>query len=272
MEKNESFGALFAEDDLKRRLPTAEQAGPLRKDRVVGVFYFLTHGAGSRPRPAPVNVTRLIREKPEALQDFDHPAWGEKGSDLYWGEPLFGYYFNDDKWVLRRHVKLLTQAGVDFLVFDTTNRTTFWHEVRTLLEVLEEYRLQGWKVPQVAYYTNTKSGETLNEIWNDLYKPGLFRDLWFRWEGKPFIIADPSQCTPEQQAFFTFRLPQWPTEKKSRAAARGSTSSGRSASGKTRKGKTRSSRSAWRSTRTSASATRRSTASPPRAGALSAAG
>ena len=214
MEKNESFGALFAEDDLKRRLPTAEQAGPLRKDRVVGVFYFLTHGAGSRPRPAPVNVTRLIREKPEALQDFDHPAWGEKGSDLYWGEPLFGYYFNDDKWVLRRHVKLLTQAGVDFLVFDTTNRTTFWHEVRTLLEVLEEYRLQGWKVPQVAYYTNTKSGETLNEIWNDLYKPRLFRDLWFRWEGKPFIIADPSQCTPEQQAFFTFRLPQWPTEKK----------------------------------------------------------
>ena len=74
-------------------------------------------------------------------------------------------------------MKLLTQAGVDFLIFDTTNRTTFWPQVRGLLETLEEYRQEGWKVPQIAYYTNTLSGETLDEIWNDLYEPGLFREL-----------------------------------------------------------------------------------------------
>ena len=78
-----------------------------------------------------------------------------------------------DQWVLRRHVKLLTQAGVDFLVFDTTNRLTFWPQVKALLEVLEEYRLEGWDVPKVAYYTNTRSGETVDEIWKDLYRPGL---------------------------------------------------------------------------------------------------
>ena len=133
---------------------------------------------------------------------------------MYWDEPLFGYYFQTDKWVLRRHVKLLTHAGIDFLIFDTTNRLTYWPHVKALLEVLEEYRLEGWDVPKVAYYTNTRSGETVQEIWNDLYKPGLFPELWFRWDGKPFIIADPDECTQEQRAFFTFRLPQWPTEAK----------------------------------------------------------
>ena len=209
MDKNAAFGALYAEDDLARLLPGEEQVGPIRPDRVVGVFYFLTHGA-RRPTPAPTNISRLMRETPEALRDFDHPAWG-KGS-LYWDEPLFGYYFQTDKWVLRRHVKLLTHAGVDFLIFDTTNRVTFFPHVRALLEVLEEYRAQGWNVPKIAYYTNTQSGETVDEIWRDLYRPGLFREHWFMWDGKPFIIADPEQCTLEQREFFTFRLPQWPTE------------------------------------------------------------
>ena len=212
MNKNESFGALYAADDLGRLLPGEEQTKPARPDRVVGCFYFLTHGAGKRPTPAPCNISAVMRDHPEALKEPGHPAWGSGA--MYWDEPLFGYYFQTDKWVLRRHVKLLTHAGIDFLVFDTTNRKTYWPHVKALLEVLEEYRVEGWNVPKVAYYTNTLSGQTVDEIWHDLYEPGLFRELWFQWEGKPFIIADPDQCSPEQRAFFTFRLPQWPTEQK----------------------------------------------------------
>ena len=48
----------------------------------------------------------------------------------------------------------------------------------------------------------------MNEIYEDLYKPGLYPELWFRWEGKPFIIGAKEECTPEQQEFFTFRAPQ----------------------------------------------------------------
>ena len=209
MDKNASFGALYSVDALGRRLPDEKRVGPLRKDRVVGCFYFLTQGSGRRPTATPDNVTRVMKEQPEALQNYDDPVWNRL---MYWGEPLFGYYFTDDRWVIRRHAKMLAAAGVDFLIFDTTNRTTFWPQVRTILEEFDEYRKEGWNVPKVAYYTNTKSGETLNEIWNDLYKPGLFKELWFEWDGKPFIIADPAECTPEQQEFFTFRLPQWPTE------------------------------------------------------------
>lgn len=101
------LGALYAMDDLGRLLPSSEQVGLQKKDRVVGCFYFLTHGAAKRPTPPPCNVTSVMKEHPEALQDYDHPAWG-KGA-MYWAEPLFGYYFQEDRWVLRRHVKLLTQ-------------------------------------------------------------------------------------------------------------------------------------------------------------------
>ena len=211
-DKNASFGALYALDSLNRLLPDSNQAGKTRENRVVGCFYFLTHGASGQKEKNPVNITRLMGERPEAFHDAADPAWNQ--SPLYWDEPLFGFYTVGDKWVLRRHVKLLTCAGVDFLIFDTTNRVTFWNSVRPLLEVLDEYRKEGWNVPKIGYYTNTLSGETVNEIWNDLYAPGLFRELWFEWKGKPFIIADPDQCTPEQREFFTFRLPQWPTERK----------------------------------------------------------
>ena len=141
MDKNTTFGVLYAVDDLGRLLPSSAQVGPARADRAVGCFYFLTHGAGERPTSAPCNVTRVMRDCPEALRDIRHPAWGQ--GSLYWDEPLFGYYFQTDKWVLRRHVKLLTHAGVDFLIFDTTNRVTFWPHVKALLETLEEYRGEG---------------------------------------------------------------------------------------------------------------------------------
>ncbi len=216
MNRNESFGALAATDALGRLLPGEEQAGPVRKDRYVGVFYFLTHRR-TNGRTGITNVTQLCRERPEAVRSFQDPAWAE-GQAIYWGKPLFDYYSIDDPWVLRRHVKLLTMAGVDFLIFDTTNRVTFFPRVKALLEVLEAYRQEGWDVPKIVYYTNTRSGETAREIWEDLYKPGLYPELWFRWEGKPLIIADPDECSEEMRDFFTFRLPQWPTERKKQGA------------------------------------------------------
>ena len=209
MDKNLSFGALSAIDALGRYLPGEKQTGPLKEDRVVGVFYFLTHGAYP-DASGPNDVSRIMKEHPEAVHDFHHPAWG-KGS-LYWGEPLFGYYHLKDKWVLRRHCKMLTMAGADFIIFDTTNRVTFKQQVLPILEVFDEFQKEGWNVPKIAYYTNTLSGDTVTEIYNDIYKPGLYKDLWFYWDGKPFIVGLPDECSEEIRNFFTFRFSQWPTE------------------------------------------------------------
>ena len=211
MDKNRSFGALCAVDALNRRLPGEEQTGKTRENRAVGIFYFLTHGARAK-NSGPFDISRIMKETPEAIHDFNHPAWGD--GSLYWGEPLFGYYHLKDKWVLRRHAKLLTMAGVDFIIFDTTNRVTFLQQVLPILEVFDEYRKEGWNVPKIAYYTNSQSGETVEEIYQDIYKPGLYRDLWFYWEGKPFIVGLPEECSEEARNFFTFRLAQWPTEAK----------------------------------------------------------
>ena len=148
MIKNESFGALYASDDLGRLLPGEAQTGLIRPNRQVGCFYFLTSGANGCTSE-PCNISRVMECCPEALRSLSHPAWGS--GSMYWDEPLFGYYFQTDR----------SSHG----------------------------------------YADA-----------NLYHPGLFRELWFEWKGKPFIIADPGECSPEQREFFTFRLPQWPTE------------------------------------------------------------
>ena len=52
---------------------------------------------------------------------------------------------------------------------------------------------------------NTQAGETADSIYRDLYQPGLFRDLWFPWQGKPLMICDPKEAGPEVRRFFTLR-------------------------------------------------------------------
>jgi hypothetical protein len=57
---------------------------------------------------------------------------------------------------------------------------------------------------------NTQAGETAQEIYEDLYQPGLYSELWFRWKGKPLMICDPEKAGPEVRSFFTLRRAHWP--------------------------------------------------------------
>ncbi len=50
---------------------------------------------------------------------------GNVGEFHFCSEPLFGYYTSDDEWVFRKHVQMLTDASVDFIVIDTTNTFTY---------------------------------------------------------------------------------------------------------------------------------------------------
>ncbi|XID90170.1 hypothetical protein ACF3MZ_16585 [Paenibacillaceae bacterium WGS1546] len=197
-------------DALGRILPSRKEVGPPRKDRYVGLFYFLW--LGQHGTEGPHDNTRIAAESPEAVRDSGHPAWGPAEAYHFWGEPLYGYYLNDDEWVLRKHVQLLTAAGVDFLVFDTTNAVTYKNVYDRLFRILDEIGSQGFDVPRFAFYTNTESGRTVAEIYEDVYKAGRYRHLWFHWKGKPLIIGDPDQCAEEHRSFFTFRLNQWPNE------------------------------------------------------------
>lgn len=202
-----------AVDGLGRRLPTPEEVGPPRPDRFVGMFYFLTH---NDPNPlaggvvGPHDVGKILAEDPNALQHGKSPAWGAPGGEYYWGEPLYGYYLSSDPWVIRRHAQLLSAAGVDTLIFDTTNAVTYPEVYTKICEVFTEMRKAGDATPQIAFMMNTQAGETADQLYHDLYQPGRFRELWFFWKGKPLLICDPAEASSQVKSFFTLRAAHWP--------------------------------------------------------------
>lgn len=198
---------LPATDALGRKLPTYKEVGGLNKDKFVGLFYWTWHYAQAANKPN--NTTTFLQKYPEAIYNFKHPAWPSNIMN-FWNEPLFGYYTNMDRWVLYKHAEMLADAGVDMIMFDCTNGDFVWKPAyMALCEVFTEARKNGIKTPQVAFMMGfgptaaTKSA--IDQVYNDLYKPGLYKDLWFQWKGKPLIMAYPDNLDPEIKEFFTFR-------------------------------------------------------------------
>jgi len=199
--------SLPATDALGRKLPDYKEVGNIKKDKFIGMFYWTWHYHQAANKPN--NTTEFIAKNPDALYNYNHPAW-PKGIMNFWNEPLFGFYTNFDKWVLYRHAEMLADAGVDMIMFDCTNGDFVWKPAyMQLCEVFTEARKNGVKTPQIAFMMGfgpsdaTKSA--INQVYNDLYKPGLYKDLWFQWKGKPLIMAYPDNIAPEIKEFFTFR-------------------------------------------------------------------
>ncbi len=204
-----------ATDALNRRLPLHGEVGSPRPDRFVGIFYFLWLNERTNRSPhheGPYDVSRILAADPDALKKPNSPLWGSIGRSHYWGEPLYGYYLSTDPWVLRRHAHALADAGIDTLIFDTTNAITYRDVYMELCRVFREVRRDGGATPQIAFMVNTKAGETAQRIYEELYQPGLFPELWFRWQGKPLLICDPDQASDELRRFFTLRRAHWPFE------------------------------------------------------------
>jgi hypothetical protein len=196
-----------ATDALGRSLPAAAQATGIRPNRTVGIFYFLTHAIDSPVRPN--NLATILAQDPDILKKPNSPLWGPRGP-YYWAEPLYGYYHSMDPWVLRRHATLLADAGIDTVIFDTTNRRTYREVYLKICEVWTQVRREGGRTPQVCFMVNTKAGETAQELFRDFYQPALYPELWFRWQGRPLLICDPPAASPEVRRFFTLRKAHWP--------------------------------------------------------------
>src|SRR5688572_25103320 len=127
-----------ATDALGRSLPLADEVGPPKADRFVGIFYFLwlNERQNKSPQgPHPFDISKIMAADPDALKKPGSPLWGSMGQAHYWGEPSYGYYNSDDPWVIRRHANLLADAGVDTLIFDTTNAVTYKPTYLKLCEV-----------------------------------------------------------------------------------------------------------------------------------------
>ena len=205
-----------AVDALGRALPAHDNVGDPR-ERFVGLFYWTWHNA---PGGQAVNVTKIMRENPDAVRDYEHPVWKDIHGG-HWDEPIYGFYKSYNKWVLRKHAELLADAGVDVVIFDNTNGTKVWEEsYMALAEIFSQARKEGVNAPKMAFLLPLHMGDPKNNencrvqlrsIYERFYKPGLYKDMWFWWKGKPLILAYPEglkmddPLEKEISEFFTFR-------------------------------------------------------------------
>ena len=204
--KNECLRWLTGTDALGRRVQPVSRFN----DKQAGVFYFLwtgQHGSAAFDN---------------SVLDIHTQRNDRGGEDVhhYWGKPLFGYYDSGDPWVFRKHLEMLTTAGVDYLVFDTTNSYYYEEVCRNIFPVALELLNDGWDIPRFVFDTNCRSSETVAGIYRAYYDPDTpngkrFAPLWYRHrdrngrnaEGKPWIIAKNNE-TGENKKYNYDALPK----------------------------------------------------------------
>ncbi|RXZ61555.1 hypothetical protein ESZ91_03955 [Candidatus Borkfalkia ceftriaxoniphila] len=177
---------LSSTDDYGRKVSTADS----KKDKYVGMFFFLTLGQHAG-HDGHYDISKITQYGTKYENFQENSARSPLGSAHFWGEPVWGYYNSEDPWVMRKQIEMLTMAGIDFIVFDTTNAVLYQNVVDVLLEIMEEYRLKGWNVPKFMYYlgNNNNYKSDLKFLYDKFYKEGeeRYKELWFAPEGKPFI-------------------------------------------------------------------------------------
>lgn len=223
-DKNYLSGGFAGVDDLGRSLYASNANGvgavSAEQERYVGLFYFLWMGTASTQQDPSAwwsykgGIARNLQKIWDGETELGLGVWGE----MHWfAEPLYGYYLSNDTWVMRKHVELLTNAGIDFLYFDFTNNVSYVRNALLLMDILHEFNEQGYDAPQVVFYTNTEALTRIQEVYYGIYAPERYPDTWFCIDGKPVIVAPnitASTLIPETDVkvmdYFTVKSGQWP--------------------------------------------------------------
>ena len=200
--------------------------GKVNDDRYVGMFYFLTLGQHTN-HSGIYDVNKITYEGTfnKAFTDFNTPIT-PVGAAHFWGEPVWGYYNSQDPWVMRKQIEMLTMAGVDFLVLDTSNNVLYENVTAVLFDLLLEYQAAGWDVPQVVYYLGkhdlNADVQVFKQVYQIFYSKDQYKSLWFTPNDpeKPMIVAPDNVIAKLREStdakekalseFFDFRVTQWP--------------------------------------------------------------
>ena len=230
---------------MRARTPT----GGYREGKYVGLFYFLWQNEGN----ALYDISKLLEKYGTDVQKS--PLWALKGSEFYdkdispmdafhyFEEPLYGYYASTDKWVVMKHLELLTYAGIDFLYLDFTNANygdpdpgnIYPEATFTLLDSILELQAKGIDCPKIVPvvcnpFTSSKNmtpGQARSSVVEWVYrnyyaKDGFkYRSCWFTADkthnpsGNPLIVSynlERSDFTdPSIYDAFWIRNVAWPT-------------------------------------------------------------
>lgn len=217
--KSDTWSAI---DRQGRRVWTGDgNQAPVSQKKAVGIFYWSWHGIVpyGLKKEGPFDVSKILENCPEALDEPDNPAWGENnGQTHHWGESVFGYYLNDDEYVIRKHAQLLCDAGVDFIAFDTSNFQTkkenceyqgyFKMATKFLLDTYIKIRAEGKPTPQVTFICPffTSDWSCVEAAYKDFYIHENYMPLWYKVDKKPLMLYNKEHITdPKILDFFTFR-------------------------------------------------------------------
>jgi hypothetical protein len=65
-----------ATDALGRKVRSYDEAPAKREGKTVAIFYWTWHNNRHKPTRQVKNITEIVRQHPEAMQQTDHPLWG----------------------------------------------------------------------------------------------------------------------------------------------------------------------------------------------------
>lgn len=178
-------------DALGRTMPTSSDVGSVKTDhrRVVALFYVTWHSDSNHKLKAPysADVSRILAADPNARLDAKNPLWTE--GMYHWGEPEAGYFLSKDEYVIRKDMSMLADAGVDVLVMDVTNAVRYWDEWQVVFAVMEKMKAEGNRVPQFCFWAfNGPVITVVQDLYEKIYRPRRFSDLWFYWDDKPLLL------------------------------------------------------------------------------------
>lgn len=179
-----------ATDSLGQGVADYEETGAVRDDCYVGMFFWNWHGKNDKA--VAYLPWKVVEENPDAAGNYTHKAWDTEGY-FFWNEPVFGFYDSTDYWVYRKQAVLLANAGVDVIFFDNTNGSTSYYEALNVhYKAWRDARESGVNAPKISFFTSWKDGrvEGIKFIYEEIFRDGEYSDLWFYWDGKPFIIGD----------------------------------------------------------------------------------
>ncbi|MBC7745732.1 MAG: hypothetical protein H7096_11580, partial [Flavobacterium sp.] len=177
-----------ATDAIGRVLPGYDDCGDYRKDKYVGMFYWLWHANGRLKAPMKT-YQQLMLENPES------PAF--EFTDSYWGEPEDGFYHPSDPWSTRRNLQMLANAGVDFVFIDFTNGDQGDKSLECFMTVALDMYNKGIPVPKISFFMNENYNLAMPSVMDKIYSHPEYDPLLFKWQGKPLLMADPVKCATQ---------------------------------------------------------------------------
>ena len=173
------------------------------RDKLVGIFYQIWF--------TPTNVTygdqkiydhyKIYREK--GLEGVKKAyTQGPEGWGHFWGEPYFGYYLTNDRWIIRKHASMLADIGIDFIFLDVTNGNPLTTSYKAIFKEYAQMRKEGLKTPDICFFLGAHENveNVFLDIWENIYSTGKYSDLYVIYDGKPLMLGTFDSVSEETKA------------------------------------------------------------------------